>query len=218
MIMYVLGASVPCLQTVSWMERPCSFFVSSEHLCWENGIGTFNLWFNHRQSLKKVSIGEAFDIPPRSRQDFFVGNGRDWLSRWGSITVTLAGRYILFFPFRIPNHPSTSLFRYPTPTTTLPNDIGQRRGPNRGRQVSQWNKMGNGQHTTPWTLGRVVPCGVRQDRVPSPDTQKLGNLGSTTWNPTSSEPRRAGFPASPRFLFYNSESLPQHDKTTRENL
>lgn len=69
-----------------------------------------------------------------------------------------------------------------------------------------------------WTPGRVVPCGVRQDRVPSPDTQKLGNLGSTTWNPTSPEPRRAGVPASPRSLFYNLESLPRDDRTTRENL
>lgn len=32
----------------------------------------------------------------------------------------------------------------------------------------------NGLLTTPWILGRLVPCGVRQNRVPSPDTQSWG--------------------------------------------
>lgn len=61
---------------------------------------------------------------------------------------------------------------------------------------------------------------VRGATEPGPESRhpKLGNLGSTTWNPTSPEPRRAGVPASPRFLFYTPESFPNDDSTTGENL
>lgn len=76
----------------------------------------------------------------------------------------------------------------------------------------------NGLLTTPWILGRLVPCGVRQNRVPSPDPQSWG---------TSAQRRgirlhlsRVGrvSPSSPRFLFYTPESFPNDDSTTRENL
>lgn len=127
-----------------------------------------SLWIDQlRQSLEKVSMlrsTKPIDSPPRPRQRFCGEQS-------GGIEVAFqfpSDLEVLFFPHHQPEVPIWT--HDSDDNDSQRNQTAPRANPrSTGLALEQ-----NGLLTTPWILGRLVPCGVRQNRVPSPDTQSWG--------------------------------------------
>lgn len=165
-----------------------------------------SLWIDQlRQSLEKVSMLRSTkpSTAPHAPDKGFVGN-KVAASRW-HFNFRPTWRY---FSFRTIN--PRFLFGLTTPTITTPIEADSAEG----QPEVYRSRVG-----TKWAAHDAVdprPArSVRGATEPGPESRhsKLGNLGSTTWNPTPPEPRRAGVPASPRFLFYTPESSAQLART-----